>query len=190
MNATTTPEPGTGRTTGAPARRRRLLAVGVVAAGMSVACAGGAMAVAPDSAVSRTLAGALRTVGLEWAGMPDGYTPEQYEAFWDAGYTSGDAAHLAELWDVDVTEAKARAGQLLVDGGTAPIAPGTHPEAGAGDVAELDALWDAGYTFEDVQQLGTLWSTDVAETKARAGQALLDGQTLPVPPSGTAATGS
>ncbi|UZN01978.1 hypothetical protein [Cellulomonas sp. S1-8] len=172
-------------------RHRRLVVVGAVAAGLSIACAGGAMAVAPQSAVSQGVVSALQTVGIEWEGMPEGYTPEQYTAFWDAGYTYGDAQHLAELWDVDLTEAKARAGQLVVDGQTLPITPATYPDAGSDPLSvAIDALWAAGYTFEDVQELSALWSTDDFETKARAGQVLLDGQTLPVEPSGTATSGS
>jgi len=183
MNPTPTPKPAR--------RRRRLVAVGALTAGLSVACAGGALAVAPGSAVSRTVSGALQSVGIEWEGMPEGYTPDQYAAFWDAGYTWGDAQHLSELWDLDMIETKARAGQLLVDGQALPITPGTYPEAGADATSvAFDALWSAGYTYEDVEKLSALWSTDDAETKARAGQALVDGQTLPVAPSGTATSGS
>ncbi|MBO3093993.1 hypothetical protein [Cellulomonas dongxiuzhuiae] len=174
-----------------PARHRRVIAVGAVAAGLSVACAGGAMAVAPGSAVSRTLSGALQSVGIEWQGMPEGYTPEQYTAFWDAGYTWGDAQHLSELWQLDIIETKSQAGRLLADGQTLPITPGTYPEAGADPQSvALDAFWSVGYTYEDAEQLAALWGVDVSETKARAGQALVDGQTLPVEPSGTATTGS
>lgn len=183
MNTTTTPS--------SPRRSRRVLAVGAVAAGISVVCAGGAMAVAPESAVSRTIAGALQDVGIHWEGMPEGYTPDQYTAFWGAGYTSTDANALAELWQIDLTDAKARAGQMLVDGQTPPIAPGTHPEVVLTEEGDrLDALWDAGYTSDDVEALAALWGTDLLETKVRAAVTLVEGQTLPVPPSGTAVSGS
>lgn len=171
--------------TPSPTRHRRFVAVGALAAGLGVVGAGGAMAVAPHAGVSRTLSDALQSVGIEWSGMPEGYTAEQYTAFWDAGYTWGDAQQLADLWDVDVTSAKARAGQLLVDGQTPPVAPGTVPDA-AEPVDGLDLLWAAGYTFDDVEQLAALWGTDTAETKARAAQAMVDREELPVPPSGAA----
>ena len=44
----------------------------------------------------------------------------------------------------------------------------------------VDAFWAAGYTSEDVATLGELWHTDPFETKAKAGQLLLDGQPLPL----------
>lgn len=49
--------------------------------------------------------------------------------------------------------------------------------------AQYEAFWVAGYTVEDTAALSQLWDTDETETKARAGQLLLDGEALPVPPS-------
>jgi len=194
--------------------RRRLLTVGVVAAGLSVAGASAAAAVAPTSTVGAAVHGALEQVGVDWSGMPDGYTREQYEAFWGAGYTAEDVAALAALWSTGDTETKARAGQMILDGQAVPVAPGsTHDgtatppaDAGAGSApassdgddwpsmpdgytqAQYEAFWGAGYTGEDVEALGALWSTEPTQTKARAGQMLLDGQTPPVAPSGTPAS--
>lgn len=45
------------------------------------------------------------------------------DAFWAAGHTYEEAVALAELWDVDSWEAKARAGQLLLDGAALPVLP-------------------------------------------------------------------
>lgn len=196
-----------------PVRHRRLVAVGAVAAGISVACAGGAMAVSPGSPVSRTISGALQSIGWQAGPAPVAVEPVTApepdaaaavavepseepttfpsDALWDAGYTWGDAQHLAELWGLEMMEAKARAGQALLDGQTLPITPGTYPEAGADpESVAADAFWRAGYTFEDAEQLAALWEIESWETKIRAGQALLDGQTLPVPPSGVATSGS
>lgn len=50
--------------------------------------------------------------------------------------------------------------------------------------AQYEAFWDAGYTVEDREALEALWNTDPIETKARAGQLLLDDQPVPVAPSG------
>ncbi len=196
--------------TTAPSRRRRLVAVGVIAATLTVGGAGAAIAANPQSAAASALEEALGLVGVDWSAMPDGYTREQYVAFWGAGYTPADADALSELWGTDWTETKARAGQMLLDGEEVPVAPsGTVPTAddaaatggapaaapadgdaggaAAEEVAQYDAFWDAGYTFEDAEALAALWGTEVAETKARAGQALLDGQTLPVAPGSTPA---
>jgi hypothetical protein len=52
-------------------------------------------------------------------------------------------------------------------------------------IEQSDAFFGAGYSGEDVDELSALWSTDFLETKARAGQLLLDGQPLPIEPSGT-----
>lgn len=51
---------------------------------------------------------------------------------------------------------------------------------------QYEAFWGAGYEVEDVEALAALWQTDdYIETKARAGQMLLDGLPLPIPPGST-----
>lgn len=47
---------------------------------------------------------------------------------------------------------------------------------------QYDAYWGAGYTQEDTVALEALWGTGTDETKARAGQMLLDGEEPPVAP--------
>jgi hypothetical protein len=175
--------------------RRRLVTVGVVAVGLSVAGAGAAMAVAPASPVSRVVAGALADAGVDWSFMPSGYTQAQYEAFWGAGHTVEDVETLSALWNLDATETKAKAGQLLIDGEALPLEGTRTPieldDAGAAPVEgddPRDAFWDAGYTYEDAVALSELWSTDVYETKAQAGQKLLDGEELPIAPGSTPAS--
>jgi hypothetical protein len=49
--------------------------------------------------------------------------------------------------------------------------------------AEYEAFWGAGYSAEDVVKLNDLWHSDSIQTKARAGQMILDGEVLPVAPS-------
>lgn len=192
MNSITTPPSPNRRA------RRRMMAVGAVAASLTVVAggAGTAMAVAPTSSVARTVANALHGAGVDWSSMPDGYTQAQYEAFWGAGYTAADVETLNALWKTDATETKAHAGQLILDGAAVPIAPSpatdptTDGSSSAGEItpAQQDAFWGAGYTVDDVTTLNALWNSDSIETKAHAGQLLLDGQTLPVPPSGTPTT--
>jgi hypothetical protein len=181
--------------TATPAPRRpralRLVAVGLAATTLGVAGAGIAVATRPASAFAAAVEDAVQAVGIDWSAMPAGYTREQYTAFWDAGYQSEDVDALAQLWAVDATEAKARAGQLLLDGRPVPVAasgtPGNHvanpaAPAPADEVtAQIQAYFDAGYTGTEAEALAALWQTDFAEAKARAGQLLLDGQTLPVP---------
>lgn len=48
--------------------------------------------------------------------------------------------------------------------------------------AQHDAFWGAGYTAQDLATLDELWGTESLETKARAGQMLLDGAMPPVAP--------
>jgi hypothetical protein len=45
-----------------------------------------------------------------------------------------------------------------------------------------DAFWGAEYTAGDLEVLCDLWKVDALAAKARAGQRILDGQTLPVAP--------
>jgi hypothetical protein len=174
--------------------RRRLMAVGAVAAGLSVvAGAGAAMAVAPTSSLSRVVASALHEAGVDWSSMPAGYTQAQYEAFWGAGYTAADVATLSALWKSDALETKAHAGQMILDGSALPIAPSVAEDPAPGSTvdftkAQQDAFWGAGYTDDDVKKLNALWNSDTTETKAHAGQLILDGKTLPVAPSGTPTT--
>ncbi|WP_421742837.1 hypothetical protein [Cellulomonas sp.] len=171
-------------------RTRRFVAVGAVAVGLCVAGTGVATAAAPTSALSRSVTEILQSAGVDWSTMPDGYTPEQYEAFWGAGYTPENVEELGALWNLDTTETKARAGQLLLDGQPVPVAPGGGESTPTVEItgAQLDALFGAGYTGEDVEALAELWHSEFGETKARAGQMILDGQTPPVAPSGTPAT--
>ncbi|UZN02841.1 hypothetical protein [Cellulomonas sp. S1-8] len=192
-------------------RRRRTVAISVIAATLTVAGVGGGVALAaPESAAGQVLGAALDELGVDWSGMPDNYTKEQYLAFWGAGYTPEDAEALQALWGTDWTETKARAGQMILDGETVPVPPsgttagdpgddtertsdpgdGTEEpgsETGDGDVALYTAAIDAGYTPEDIDALAALWQTEWMETKARVGQAVIDGQTLPVAPGSSVA---
>lgn len=188
MNATTT-----------RSRRRRHVAIGVIAATLTVAGVGGGVAIAaPDSAAGQVVGAALDELGVDWSGMPDGYTKEQYLAFWGAGYTPEDVEALQALWGTEYSETKARAGQMVLDGETVPVTPSGPAGGETGENAEgtdeadtADARYaaalDAGYTAEDIDALAALWSTEWMETKARVGQAVLDGQTLPVAPGSTVA---
>jgi hypothetical protein len=85
-----------------------------------------------------------------------------------------------------------------VVGGTPHDTALVQPAAGGGAPAakphttdqELLAFFNAGYVYQDAQQLAQLWHStgDIAAVKAEAGGKLLDGETLPVAPSGTPAT--
>jgi hypothetical protein len=168
------------RQEGAVGRRAgKLVLVGAVSS--SLALAGAGAAANPYSGFAAAVEGVAQAVGVEWSAMPAGYTREQYEAFWDAGFTPEDVDALEDLWQTDVTATKARAGQMILDGDPLPVSPGsTVPVPGADDAA-FDAFWDAGYTFEDAERLAELWQVEVAESKVRAGQMVLDGQVPPVP---------
>ncbi|MGY4642904.1 hypothetical protein [Cellulomonas sp. URHB0016] len=169
-----------------------VVAAGVVTGALAVAGAGAAAAANPYSPVARTVENVAHAVGIDWSAMPDGYTREQYEAFW-ASCTVEDMQALSALWGTEPTETKARAGQLLLDGRPLPAhapasPPATVPDAPVppdGHQAEYDAFWEAGYTVDDLQALNELWHSESAESKARAGQLLLDGEVLPVAPGST-----
>ena len=164
------------------ARRAGTIAVtGVVASALGVVGAGAAAAANPFSGFAVAVDGVAQAVGVEWSAMPDGYTREQHDAFW-AEYSSGDLEELRDLWNVDALEAKARAGQMILDGETPPVAPGSPDE----DVPYLavdaqEALTEAGITSDDTRQLAKLWQIGTYEAKVRAGDMLLRGEELPLP---------
>lgn len=166
------------------ARRAGTIAVtGVVASALGVVGAGAAAAANPYTDFAAAVDGAAHAVGVEWSSMPEGYTREQYEAFWGAEYSGEDLTELQALWSLDETETKARAGQLILDGEELPFEPGTHtaPALPAGSMAAAQAFISSDYTAEDLAVLSELWDTGEVETKVRAGQMLLDGKNLPLP---------
>jgi hypothetical protein len=165
-------------------RRAGLVAVtGVVASALGVVGVATAAAANPYTEFAAAVDGVARAVGVDWSSMPDGYTREQYEAFWSGEYSGEDLAELQALWSLDKTETKARAGQLILDGKELPFEPGayTPPELSAAETAATHAFIDSGYTADDAEALSDLWETDFVEAKVRAGQMLLDGETPPVP---------
>ena len=165
-------------------RRAGTFAVtGVVASALGVVGAGAAAAANPFTGFAAAVDGVAVAVGVDWSSMPDGYTRDQYDAFWGAGYTSADLAALKDLWQTGSLEIKARAGQMILDGEPVPVAPGTFPdeESRTASMDEFDAFRDAGYTADDAEELARLWQVDMGEAKARAGDMLLDGETPPLP---------
>jgi hypothetical protein len=165
-------------------RRAGLIAVtGVVASALGVVGAATAAAANPYTEFAATVDGIAHAVGVDWSSMPDGYTREQYEAFWGAEYSGEDLIELQALWSLDETETKARVGQMILDGKELPLEPGeyTAPELSAAEQAATRAFVDSGYTTDDVEALSDLWETGFIEAKVRAGQMLLDGETPPLP---------
>ncbi len=161
-------------------RRRTVAVAWALVAGLAVV---GTAAAAHDPVSSaRTLESVTSAAGLDRSFMPEGYTAEQYDAFWDAGYVDEDVEKLATLWNVDDVEAKARAGQLLLTGQPVPVSPSGRPGMYE-PIEERAALADAGYTEADVETLSELWGLSASETEVRAGRLLRDGGVLPIPPS-------
>ena len=164
-------------------RGGRLVAAGaVITSTLAVAGAGAAAAANPYSDVARVVEGVAQSVGLEWSAMPDGYTREQYEAFWGAGYTIDDVEALADLWHLDATATKAQAGQLLLDGQTPPVEPGAdrgRTAPGVGPGAGRRVLGGGLHRRGPRDARGAV-AHEPMETKAEAGQLVLDGETLPL----------
>lgn len=174
-------------------RGGRVVVAGVVTSALAVAGAGAAAATAvthPYSDVARVVENVAQSVGVEWSAMPDGYTREQYDAFWGAEHTDEDVLRLSALWHSDATATKARAGQMILDGLPVPAAPGSGTAPSPMPVvppvyasqAQSDAFWDAGYSMEDATLLTDLWGVELGEMKATAGQMILDGEALPIAP--------
>ncbi|WP_066583046.1 hypothetical protein [Cellulomonas timonensis] len=189
-DTTTTPTPALAEGEARP--RRRWMTVGVVAAGLSLAGGGVAMAAGLNSG-GGAQPGGETVISEEVAGEQDIAAASTLEddrsaaadAFWAAGYSTTDLARLGDLWQLEDTfEVKARAGQLILDGKQAELGAPT-PEVEDPATTAAAAFWDAGYTYEDAEELAALWSSeDTYEAKVAAGEKLLAGETLPVPPSG------
>lgn len=167
------------------ARRAGTVAVtGVIASALGVVGAATAAAANPYTDFAAAVDGVAHAVGVDWTSMPDGFTREQYDAFWDAEYTSEDLHALEDLWNVDTLEAKARAGQMLLDGETVPVAPGTtgsRQKEHFVSEADMEVFREAGYSVEDAEVLAKLWQTDTYEAKTRVAEMVRVGKTPPLP---------
>ena len=99
------------------------MAVGIAAAGLTVVCAGVATAVVPFSPGTPTPTPVAHSGDTDWSATPKGYTQAQYDAFWSAGYTNANLATLNDLWKSGSFDTQARAGKMILDGRTPPVAP-------------------------------------------------------------------
>ena len=195
-DTTTTPTPVLAEGEARP--RRRWMTVGFVAASLSLAGSSVAVAAGLGSGADGAQPGGETVISEEIAAEQDVAAASALEddrsaaseAFWAAGYSTTDLARLGDLWQLEDTfEVKARAGQLILDGKQAELGAPT-PEVEDPTDAAVTAFWDAGYTAEDAAALAALWSSeDVYEAKVAAGEKLLAGEALPVPPSGQPGVG-
>jgi hypothetical protein len=77
----------------------------------------------------------------------------------------------------------------LAGGGSA--SPSASPSTTYTQSEELAEYFAAGYDYNDAVQLATLWNdTDIVTVKADAGLKLLEGETLPIPPSESPGAGA
>jgi hypothetical protein len=81
----------------------------------------------------------------------------------------------------------AKAGKIVV---VPKSSSGSTSDSGSeATAAAMAAYFAAGYDYQDAVALGQVWNeTDINQIKAEAGQKLIAGDTLPVPPSGTPET--
>jgi hypothetical protein len=106
-------------------------------------------------------------------------------AYFNAGYDYNDALALAQLWHMsgDPTTIKAEAGRRLLAGQKLPFTPSPAAVASGAEMADLNAYFAAGYTYEDAVGLAQLWKiTDPYQAKVDAGGKLLAGVALPIAP--------
>ncbi|MDM8085212.1 hypothetical protein QUV83_10595 [Cellulomonas cellasea] len=192
-DTTTTPTPALAEGEARP--RRRWMTVGFVAASLSLAGSSVAVAAGLGSGSDGAQPGGETVISEEIAAEQSASTLEDdrsaaSEAFWAAGYSTTDVARLGDLWQLEDTfEVKARAGQLILDGKQAELGAPT-PEVEDPAITATTAFWDAGYTYEDAEELAALWSSeDTYEAKIAAGEKLLAGEVLPVLPSGQPGVG-
>jgi len=107
----------------------------------------------------------------------------QLRAFFNAGYTYAEAQQLAEIWKVDTSAAKAKAGKKLLAGETLPVKPDPENVQAAKDSVEVNAFFNAGYDLADAKELARIWKSKSAyAAKVEGGKRLLAGETLPIKP--------
>lgn len=135
-----------------------------------------APAPSPSQPIPSKLSSPGPTIGGSYVDLPqrarDAYfaqTPED---------CCSEAYRLAALWQVDVFDAKALAGQIVLDGGSLS-------DVASHDFADsTEAFFHRGYTAVDADHLAALWQepTQTLSVKAVAGRMLLDGKTLQIRP--------
>ncbi|GAB7190322.1 hypothetical protein NUM3379_10280 [Kineococcus sp. NUM-3379] len=118
-------------------------------------------------------------------GLPAG----ALQAWAESEHTYDDAVALDEAWNVGyVPSVKAIAGLKLLAGVDLPVEPGSSPAAPVDDQRALDAFFEKGYDWDDAVELAALWNLqDPSDAKVKAGRMILDGATPPVPPGGAPA---
>ncbi|GAB4086317.1 hypothetical protein GCM10028784_29470 [Myceligenerans cantabricum] len=158
-----------------PSKTIRLVGISLAASGLVLGATAGVAAA--NAGFSQAV---YEATGL---GIGPHYTQEQYDAFWDAGFTAEDQVALDELWGTEFSETKARAGQMILDDEELPFEPGTHA---APDVPEsVTTFFAEGYTYGDAEELADLWDLGSAyDAKVSAGEKLVAGEELPIEPSG------
>ncbi|WP_433292228.1 hypothetical protein ACQP2F_27460 [Actinoplanes sp. CA-030573] len=123
-------------------------------------------------------------------------SPEDFQkgldAYFNAGYDYDDAVKLAALWHVNAVPAKvkAEAGLRLLAGEQLPFAAtpnddstATPPDEITKNQKQLDAFFNAGYTWDEAEKLAKIWHlSDPFDAKIKGGKKLLAHQTLPVKP--------
>ncbi|MEV6632976.1 hypothetical protein AB0M54_19730 [Actinoplanes sp. NPDC051470] len=105
--------------------------------------------------------------------------------YFDEGYGLDDGEKLAKIWKTDITAAKTRAGQMLLDGKKLPIKPPVAPPGlpSTAQEAQAEAFFDKGYDFDDAERLARLWKLPTPwDAKVAAGKKIMAGETLPIQP--------
>ena len=108
----------------------------------------------------------------------------QLRAYFAAGYDWDDAVQLAKLWKLDdPSEAKVKAGKLILDRKKVPVKPDPVNVEEAKNEARVTAFFEAGYEISDAQQLAKIWKLeDAYAAKVAGGKLLLAGKKLPIKP--------
>jgi hypothetical protein len=106
------------------------------------------------------------------------YDQQDYDAYFQSGYSYCDATLLAFAWHTSVEEAKAGIGGKVRNHWSgndidAAIAPGR-----AGHQCSFE---DEGYTYEDAVALASYWHITPVAAKARVDQLLTAGHRVMVP---------
>jgi hypothetical protein len=160
-----------------------VLGVGLVAGG--IALPGRAGHAGSGESITTPLADGGDPTPTPTASSPSYTQDEEWSAYFAAGYDYNDAVQLAQLWNdsSSIGQVKAEAGLDLLDGQTLPVQPSGTPETPSEKAQS--AFFAAGYDSNDAVTLSKMWhDSDLMQVKTEAGQKLIDGQPLPIQPSG------
>lgn len=110
------------------------------------------------------------------------WTDIRFKAYAKSNYTYDDAELLAQLWNIDIIEAKKTIGYKIMNK-LEDLLPDKIRGGSGGDGHDvkitpddqLDAFFNSNYTYDDAELLAQLWNIDIVEAKKTIGNKIING---------------